>query len=62
MSVYVYSVFVLSCVGRGLAKGRSPVEEVLPTVYKIKSFIFKSEWKKATGLNTSRRKKTKKLM
>jgi hypothetical protein len=26
------SVFVLSCVGRGLASGRSPVQGVLPIV------------------------------
>jgi hypothetical protein len=32
MSVYVYSVFVLSCVGSGLATGWSPVKGVLPTV------------------------------
>jgi hypothetical protein len=32
----VYSVFVLPCVGSGLARGRSPVQGVLPTVYKIK--------------------------
>jgi hypothetical protein len=32
MFVYVYSVFVLSCVGSGLAKGWSPVQGVLPIV------------------------------
>jgi hypothetical protein len=32
MSVYDYSVFVLSCVGSGLAPGWSPVQGVLPTV------------------------------
>jgi hypothetical protein len=30
--VYVYSMFVLSCVGRGLAMGWSLVQGVLPTV------------------------------
>jgi hypothetical protein len=35
-SVCVYSVFVLSCVGIGLTMGLSPVQGVLPTVYKIK--------------------------
>jgi hypothetical protein len=36
MFVYIYSVFVLSCVGSGLATGLSIMEGVLPTVYKIK--------------------------
>jgi hypothetical protein len=36
MFVCVYSVFVLSCVGSGLARGRSLVQGVLPIVYKYK--------------------------
>jgi hypothetical protein len=36
MFVYVYSVFVLSCVGSILATGWSLVQVVLPSVYKIK--------------------------
>jgi hypothetical protein len=36
MFVCVYSVFVLSCVGSGLATGRSLVQGVLPIVYKCK--------------------------
>jgi hypothetical protein len=36
MSVCLYSVFVLSCVGSGLATGRAPVG-VLPTVCKIRN-------------------------
>jgi hypothetical protein len=36
MDVCFYSVFVLSCVGSGLATGCSPFLEVLPIVYKIK--------------------------
>jgi hypothetical protein len=36
MSVCVYSVFVLFCVGSGLATGWTPVRGVLPTVYMIK--------------------------
>jgi hypothetical protein len=36
MSVCVYSVFVFSCVGSGLVTGWSPVQGVLPTVYKCK--------------------------
>jgi hypothetical protein len=36
MFVCVYSVFVLSCVGSGLATGWSLVQGVLPTVHKCK--------------------------
>jgi hypothetical protein len=36
MSVCVYSMFVLFCVGSGLATGWSPVQGVLLTVYRIK--------------------------
>jgi hypothetical protein len=36
MSVRVYSVFVLSCVGSGLATVWSLVQGFLPTVYKCK--------------------------
>jgi hypothetical protein len=36
MSVCIYSVFVALCVGSGLATGRSPVQGVLLTVYRIK--------------------------
>jgi hypothetical protein len=35
MSVCVYSVFMLSCVGSGLATGWSPFQRVLPTVHRI---------------------------
>jgi hypothetical protein len=41
--VCVYPVFVLSCVGRGLATGWSPVQGVLPAVYGIK----KLKWNEA---------------
>jgi hypothetical protein len=34
-SVCVYSVCVVLCVGRGLARGWSPVQWALPTVYRI---------------------------
>jgi hypothetical protein len=37
MSVCVSSVLVLSCICSGLATGWSPVQGVLPTVYKIQS-------------------------
>jgi hypothetical protein len=43
MFLYVYSVSVLSCAGSGLATGWSPVQAVLPIVYKIK----KLKWKEA---------------
>jgi formate hydrogenlyase subunit 3/multisubunit Na+/H+ antiporter MnhD subunit len=33
MDVCVYSVFVLACVGSGLATGWSPVQVFLPIVY-----------------------------
>jgi hypothetical protein len=36
MFLYVYSAFMLSCAGSGLATGWSPVQGVLPTVCKIK--------------------------
>jgi hypothetical protein len=36
MSVCVYSVFVLSCVGSSLATGCCPVKGVLPNLNKIK--------------------------
>jgi hypothetical protein len=35
MLVYVYFVFVLSCVGSGLGAGWYPAQGVLPTVYMI---------------------------
>jgi hypothetical protein len=34
MCMYVYSMFVLSCVGRGLAMSLSLIQGVLPYVYK----------------------------
>jgi hypothetical protein len=33
MCMYVYSMFVLSCVGRGLAMSCSLIQRVLPYVY-----------------------------
>jgi hypothetical protein len=38
MFVYVYSVFVLSCVGSGLATGWSPVQLVLPNVLGLRNW------------------------
>jgi hypothetical protein len=34
--VRLFSVYVVMCIGRGLATGLSPVQRVLPTVYRIK--------------------------
>jgi hypothetical protein len=36
MSVCIYSVYVVLCVDSDLATGSSPVQGVLPTVYRIK--------------------------
>jgi hypothetical protein len=45
MFICVYSVFVLSCLGRGLAKGWFPVRGVLPTVLGLRNW---SETKRLT--------------
>jgi hypothetical protein len=34
--VRLFSVYVVLCLGRGLATGSSPVQGVIPTVYRIK--------------------------
>jgi hypothetical protein len=47
------SVFVLPCVGSGLEMGWSPVQGVLPTVYKIHNFWINSEWEQARKPNAS---------
>jgi hypothetical protein len=47
MDVCDYSVFALSCVSSRLMTGRSPVQGVLPTVYKIHNFRINSEWLQA---------------
>jgi hypothetical protein len=44
MSVCVLSIFVLSCAGRGLATGWSPIQGVLPTLCKIHSFTLILNW------------------
>jgi hypothetical protein len=36
VSVHLFCICVVLCVGSGLATGRSPVQGVLPTVYRIK--------------------------
>jgi hypothetical protein len=48
MSVCVYSVLVLFFVGSGLAVGCSPIQGVLPTVYKSKK--LKKAARAQTGL------------
>jgi hypothetical protein len=53
MDVCVYSVLVLSCVGSGLATGRSLVQGVLSTVYKCKiTEPHKEEAKARYGLES----------
>jgi hypothetical protein len=59
MSACVYSAFVLSSVGSGLATDSSPGQGVLPTVYKINNFRINSEWEQAREPNPSRHKKKK---
>jgi hypothetical protein len=56
--VYVFSVFVLSCVGSGLATSWSPVQGVLPTVCKIRSFRLILNGNRPQGLIRQRMKKT----
>jgi hypothetical protein len=46
--------FALLCVGSCLATGWSPIQGVLPTVYKIHNFIINSEWEQARQPNPSR--------
>jgi hypothetical protein len=41
----LYSVFVLSCVGSGLATGWSPARRVLPTVYEGKAIPVNRPWR-----------------
>jgi hypothetical protein len=43
MAVCVYSVCVVPCVGSGLATGWSPVQGVLPIVYRLRN------WKSGQG-------------
>jgi hypothetical protein len=56
MDVCVYSVFVLSRVGSGLATGLLSVQGVLPTVCKVHNFRINSEWEHARGPNPLRYK------
>jgi hypothetical protein len=51
MSVCVYSVFVLVCVGSGLAMGWSPIQGVLPTVFGLRNW---SETKRLTDVLCSK--------
>jgi hypothetical protein len=55
MEVCVYTVFLLSCVCSGLGIGRSPVQGVLLTVYKIQiSKLINFEWAQAREPNLLR--------
>jgi hypothetical protein len=65
MFVCVYPVFVLSCVGSGLATGWSLVQGVLPIIYKYKiSEPHKGEAKARYGLqrHIRRRRKTEQIV
>jgi hypothetical protein len=57
MSLCIYSVFVLSCVGRGPATGSSPFQDVVRTSFKIHNSIINSEWEQARQPDPSRWKK-----
>jgi hypothetical protein len=57
MPFCICSEFTLSCVGSGLASEGSPVQGVLPTVYKIRNFITNSELEQTRQPNPSREKK-----
>jgi hypothetical protein len=43
--VYLFCVYVVLCVGRGLAMGWSPVEGVIPTAYRIKKLKKRPRFK-----------------
>jgi hypothetical protein len=53
MSVCIYCVWVVVCVGSGLARGWSPVQGVLPTVYRIKK---RGERPRSKGLSSQRKR------
>jgi hypothetical protein len=58
MNVCFHSLFVFYYVGSGLATGWSPVQGVLPTVYKIQvSELISSELAQVRYFNPSRQKK-----
>jgi hypothetical protein len=50
----LFSVFVLSCIGIGLAMGLSAVQGALPTFYKIHNFRINFEFEQARGAKPSR--------
>jgi hypothetical protein len=53
VSVRLFCVYVVLCVGSGLATGWSPVQGVLPTVYRIRNLKKRSMSK---GLYSHREK------
>jgi hypothetical protein len=55
MSVRVYSVFVLSSAGSGLATDSPPAQGVLRTVYKIHKFPTNFDGKQDRGPNKNGR-------
>jgi hypothetical protein len=46
-----FQLFVLSCIGIGLATDWSPVQRVLPTLYKMDNFRINSEWEQVRELS-----------
>jgi uncharacterized membrane protein YjgN (DUF898 family) len=57
MDVSVFSIFVLSYAGTGLASVWTPVQKVQYRLYKIRNFRINSECQQARELNPSMRKK-----
>jgi hypothetical protein len=47
--VFIFSVYVFSVLGSSLATGWSPIQAVLPTVYKISNFRVDYEWEQVRG-------------
>jgi hypothetical protein len=54
MAARVYSIFVLSCVGSGLATGSSHIQGFLPTLYEIHNFRINSELEETKGSTSSK--------
>jgi hypothetical protein len=58
-STHLFCVYVVLCVRSGLAKGWSPIQGVLPTVYRIKKLKKRPTSK---GLYSHRGEKSKKMV
>jgi hypothetical protein len=57
MSVCVLSMFILSCVDRGLTTGWSPAQGVLPTVSKINNFTIMNGHRPESLIRQGRRRR-----